>query len=311
MKANQQKITDLPDITQDSVASEPGRLNWVGMEHIVLPLKIEDSVLGIQPTTGKINCYVDLQDPKARGIHMSRIYILLTESSEKEILTYPTLQELTERMIRKQDNISSATKIGITFDLFVRKKSLLSDNSGWSCYPIRIWMLNRRGKVSCQLDMQFIYSSTCPCSAALARQLISRKFAERFQETSTLSVEEGQQWLQEAEKEIATPHSQRSIAKISLMIEPCEAFPLWELIRKAEESLKTAVQLVVKREDEQQFARLNGENLMFCEDAARSLRNAFADYTERGFYINVRHLESLHPHDAAAIVRNGHLISHS
>ena len=32
------------------------------------------------------------------------------------------------------------------------------------------------------------------------------------------------------------------------------------------DELKTPVQAAVKREDEQEFARLNGQNLMFCED---------------------------------------------
>ena len=47
--------------------------------------------------------------------------------------------------------------------------------------------------------------------------------------------------------------------------------PCHVAIDLAEGALKTPVQSAVKREDEQAFARLNGRNLMFCEDAARRI----------------------------------------
>ena len=66
------------------------------------------------------------------------------------------------------------------------------------------------------------------------------------------------------------------------------------------------MQTAVKREDEQEFARLNGANQMFCEDAARRLKGALnktSRYTD--FWIRVEHLESLHAHDAVAMVTKG------
>ena len=78
------------------------------------------------------------------------------------------------------------------------------------------------------------------------------------------------------------------------------------IINQIENALQTPVQAVVKREDEQEFARLNATNLMFCEDAGRRLQNAFdnnAEYLD--FWIRVNHLESLHPHDAVAVVTKG------
>jgi GTP cyclohydrolase I len=78
---------------------------------------------------------------------------------------------------------------------------------------------------------------------------------------------------------------------------------LLELINLTEDALQTAVQATVKREDEQEFARKNAENLMFCEDAARRIRNkiqtkkSIVDYR-----IEAQHMESLHPHNAVSIV---------
>jgi GTP cyclohydrolase I len=78
------------------------------------------------------------------------------------------------------------------------------------------------------------------------------------------------------------------------------------LIDQVEETLGTAVQSAVKREDEQEFAVLNGANLMFCEDAARRICSLLDEKEGlRDYRIEVRHMESLHPHDAVAITTKG------
>ena len=80
-------------------------------------------------------------------------------------------------------------------------------------------------------------------------------------------------------------------------------FDLAELVDRVETELKTSVQTVVKREDEQKFARLTSQNAMFVEDAAR-LIGAFLDTQTQysDFWVRVDHYESLHAHDATAIV---------
>ncbi|HEV7491116.1 MAG TPA: GTP cyclohydrolase, FolE2/MptA family, partial [Rhodanobacteraceae bacterium] len=75
-----------------------------------------------------------------------------------------------------------------------------------------------------------------------------------------------------------------------------------DVIDLIESALKTPVQTAVKREDEQAFALANGQNLMFCEDAARRIQRAL-DMDERiaDFHVRATHHESLHPHDAVAV----------
>jgi GTP cyclohydrolase I len=66
------------------------------------------------------------------------------------------------------------------------------------------------------------------------------------------------------------------------------------------------VQTAVKREDEQQFALLNGQNLMFVEDAGRKLKGALgADPRLQDFWVRVEHHESLHAHDAVGVFTKG------
>jgi len=109
-------------------------------------------------------------------------------------------------------------------------------------------------------------------------------------------------WLGSTQGIVATPHSQRSTATLQLRLAPgCVELPVLELIDSAEQALGTPVQTAVKRADEQAFALANGQNLMFCEDAARRLHRALRQLPQASaFRLKVVHAESLHAHDAVA-----------
>jgi GTP cyclohydrolase IB len=136
--------------------------------------------------------------------------------------------------------------------------------------------------------------------------LIQEKFQRDFPANKPLDHKAVTQWLGTEEGICATPHSQRSVAEIRVKLASSFGFPIVELIDRVEDALKTPVQTAVKREDEQEFALLNGANLMFCEDAARRIHGAL-DSDERvvDFWARASHLESLHPHDAVAITTKG------
>ena len=155
--------------------------------------------------------------------------------------------------------------------------------------------------VSIELQVEVVYSSTCPCSAALARQLIQQRFAWDFpdQQVDYSSVLD---WLGSTQGIVATPHSQRSTATLQLRLAPgCVELPVLALIDSAEQALGTPVQTAVKRADEQAFALANGQNLMFCEDAARRLHRTLRQLPQASaFRLKVVHAESLHAHDAVA-----------
>ena len=297
----------LPDITQEIPADNPSPLNWVGMEGIRMPLNIKDDKLGEQQVAATVNVYVDLQEPKAKGVHMSRMHLGLMTLSEGAAIGYKELKSLMERLIEDQQGLSSSARIDIHFDMLIKRESLVSSHQGWLSYPISLQMIYREGQVQCQLGIEVIYSSTCPCSAALARQLTASEFASHFSEGEAISRDKGKDWISESEKMTAVPHSQRSLASISLVVQPEDAFSFARLVEQAEEALGIPVQAIVKREDEQEFARLNGKNLMFCEDAVRRLSNSFKDYASKGLSIRVCHLESLHSHNAIAEVKFGAL----
>ena len=74
------------------------------------------------------------------------------------------------------------------------------------------------------------------------------------------------------------------------------------LIFQCEDAIGTPVQTGVKREDEQAFARLNGDNSLFCEDAARRLKGFLNGLDKvQGYHFKVEHQKSLHAHNAVVI----------
>ena len=223
--------------------------------------------------------------------------------------TIKTSKQLLRDFVESHSEMSQRAFVRFDFDLDLRRKSLLSGKAGWKAYPCSITAELLEGDVIVTQKVKVAYSSTCPCSAALARQLIQDAFTKRFGEEEVLDKAAVHQWLGTAEGIMATPHSQRSIAEVKVKLtQPVtsDEFPLEALIDQIEDSLKTPVQAAVKRIDEQEFARLNGENPMFCEDAARRLQhtlNQFDTYSD--FWLRVNHHESLHAHDAVSIATKG------
>ena len=290
----------MPDVTCQNASIEE-TLDWVGMERIALPLQLQAHEQDVYPVHAQVNAYVDLVAPKAKGIHMSRLYLALDQLTQSS-MTPKALLDVLQHFMQTHADLSRAAKVELDFDILLNRRSLMSDKSGWKSYRCSIVAVKNQDRTDLQLNIAVPYSSTCPCSAALARQLIQEAFAQRFAETKSVSQEEVYAWLGTTQGIVATPHSQRSDAEISVTIDPkMTFFPFVYIVNLTEEILQTAVQTAVKREDEQEFARLNGQNLMFVEDAARKLKHALgADASFQDFKVRVAHYESLHAHDAVA-----------
>jgi GTP cyclohydrolase I len=297
----------LPDIANDARPKVAGALDWVGMGEIEVPVSIDGGDGRRVSTPARVTAYVNLHRHEVRGIHMSRLYLHVDRALSAEPLTPCSVRRILREFIESHAELSDRALIRVQFDYLVRRPALMSDNSGWKSYPVAITGLMDKGEFRIEVAYEVLYSSTCPCSAALARQLIQERFAGDFAAGQALDHAQVLAWLGSEEGICATPHSQRSAAEVRVRVVPTFAsFPLVELIDLAEAALKTPVQAAVKRVDEQAFALLNGANLMFCEDAARRLQQALdADQRVADFWVRASHYESLHPHNAVAVASKG------
>ena len=300
-------IARMPDIASHDNAQVAGTLDWVGMNHIELPIFLDGPDGDRVQTSARVSAFVDLDKPDKRGIHMSRLYLHLDRALAEHSVTPAALRHLLRDFLASHEDLSTRAMVRLDFDYMVRRKSLVSDNTGWKRYPISL-IASMEGKgFKLEMAFQVVYSSTCPCSAALARQLIQEQFKRDFAGQDNPSSDAVLTWLGSEQGIVATPHSQRSHADIRLLLAPSfEAVPFITMIDAIEGALKTPVQTAVKREDEQAFALLNGQNLMFCEDAARRVQVAMNGQDRvLDFWARCSHFESLHPHNAVAIVTKG------
>ncbi len=79
-----------------------------------------------------------------------------------------------------------------------------------------------------------------------------------------------------------------------------------DLVLLFNRAIPTETQVMVKREDEQAFAELNGANPIFVEDAVRLICESLeADDRLGDFRVVASHQESLHSHDAISILAQG------
>lgn len=300
-------LRDMPDIANEMKAEVAGTLAWVGMNEIEMPVRIEDDAGGLIQSTALVTAYVNLCDPNARGIHMSRLYLHLDESFTQRPLNPCTLRQMLRAFLDSHRGLSDRALIRVDFDYVTRRPALASDNEGWRRYPVSMIGILEDSEFSLEMGLEVLYSSTCPCSAALARQLIQQRFREDFAGQQQVDAGSVLEWLGDEQGIIATPHSQRSAAELRVRLTPSfEMFPIVELIDEIENALKTPVQATVKREDEQAFALLNGRNLMFCEDAGRRIQTALnRDERILDFWVRCTHYESLHPHNAVSVATKG------
>jgi len=296
----------LPDVA-GHVHNEPqGTLDWVGMSDIAMPIRVLDEDAE-QAAQAAIQMYVNLGDSHAKGIHMSRLYRTMGNALGEAALSPSSLAELLHQLRTTHLEISSDALIEFAFELLLNKPALVSDNSGWNRYPVRLRGELRDGTIRIEQEVVVHYSSTCPASAALARSVIQEQFSEDFEERENLDRNEVKTWLGSQQGIVATPHGQRSAATVNVQLRDDIAyFPIARLVQDIEDALGTPVQTAVKREDEQEFARRNGQNPMFCEDSARRIKQLLMseeDVTD--FLVHIEHFESLHAHNAVSMVAKG------
>lgn len=314
---------NLPDVSVPEPSLNYGSvLPWVGMREIEVPVKVKLPKRSASAAendaektehlliAGRLDLGVSLDRKDARGIHMSRLFRLAMEALPQFDLTLELLAKLADDSLKTHEGLSSSVKLALKFNLPLAREALKSHGQGWRNYPVMIRfekIANAGASIEkAMLEVDVLYSSTCPASAALSRQINEEAGLQHFT-GDEIRREDLKQWLHSAASLSATPHAQRSRATVRVELRPVEwgrdlVELLASLVTRLEDALGTPVQTLVKREDEQEFARRNAENLMFCEDAARRLSRVLETSPEfLGFEGEVAHFESLHPHDAVAV----------
>jgi len=275
--AYRQSLPDMQNGPASLIEGADVPIQQVGISNFKLPLKYPAPDGELLTLETSVDGYVGLEAGQ-KGINMGRI--MRTFYRFKDDVFYPgKLKEVLEAY--KEDLGSDTAFLKLSFNYPMIKKSLRSDNEGYQYYRVSIeGKLNENDTFLRYMHLDFEYSSACPCSYELA---------EHARETRDVA---------------SIPHSQRSVAQITVELQD-ELF-IEELVEHCREALQTETQVIVKREDEQAFAEMNGAYQKFVEDAARLLYEVLSGEERiRDFVVRCSHLESLHSHDAVSRICKG------
>jgi GTP cyclohydrolase I len=272
-------LPDIMDAAHDAIQGAHVPIQQVGVSNFRLPLKYRTkggSILTLETSvTGTVSLEAEL-----KGINMSRI-VRSFYDYKSEVFTGESVGRILKSYLHRVDSKQARLKLAFSYPIL--QKSLRSGLEGYQFYDVAFeGVLSREGRYRRFVHFDFVYSSACPCSAELSEHARDTRGA------------------------YAVPHSQRSKARLTL--EEADGRKIWieDVQARCLKALSTETQVMVKREDEQAFAELNGAHLKFVEDAARLLYRVFdSDKRIRDFQIACSHLESLHSHDAVSVICKG------
>ncbi|MCY4167171.1 MAG: GTP cyclohydrolase FolE2 [Rhodobacter sp.] len=278
----------LPDPQNDPEAIVRGarrKIQHVGISGFRLPVRYRTRDSGTLELETSVTGTVSLEAGK-KGINMSRVirtfYRHAAHGSGYEVMD-GALDAY------KTDLHSQDARLQMRFAFPMRVASLRSGLEGFQYYDIALELVERSGTRRRMMHLDYVYSSTCPCSLELSEHARLTRH------------------------QLATPHSQRSVARISVELAQGKGF-LWfeDLVEACRAAVPTETQVMVKREDEQAFAELNAANPVFVEDAARLFSQRLeADGRIGDFRVIAVHRESLHSHDAVSVIYEGGTFSGS
>lgn len=281
-KADEDYRATMPDLQNGPAAlirGAPEQIQHVGISNFRLPISFHTRDNGDLMLETSVTGTVSL-DAESKGINMSRIMRSFYRYAE-ETFSFEVMERALDDYLSDLESIDARLQMRFSFPMKV--ESLRSGLAGYQYYDIALEMVERDGQRRKIMHLDYVYSSTCPCSLELSEHA---------------RQERGQ---------LATPHSQRSVARISVEVDP-DADTLWfeDLVELARAAVPTETQVMVKREDEQAFAELNAANPIFVEDAARLFCEQLkADPRIGDFRVVASHQESLHSHDAVSVLTEG------
>lgn len=279
--SNQAYRQELPDMQNADGAIKGANvaIQRVGIANFRLPLLYPTSDGKYLTLETSVTGNVSLQ-PGLKGINMSRIVRSFYQFKDSP-MTLAVLSEILAAY--KHDVGGHDAYIRLAFSYPMLQPSLRSGLEGYQYYNVAFKAtMDAAGRVRSFIEFDFVYSSACPCSAELS---------EHARETRDV---------------YAVPHSQRSKARLFIEVRDAEVLPIEDVQKHCLAALQTETQVMVKREDEQAFAELNGASLKFVEDAARLLFEQLnRDPRIKDFEIACAHLESLHSHDAVSVIAKG------
>lgn len=278
---SQEYLDSMPDLQNSDFVGIP--IDFVGIHNFHLPIRIKERNGDTQEVMASITGTVSL-DASNRGINMSRI-IRTFYKSKDDIFDINKLEEVLRNYQKDLKTFDAHLLMNFKYRIWQDALRSVKDDGtpegGWQYYNITFdCNLDHNGEFKKIMWVDFIYSSACPCSTELSQHAALNRGV------------------------FGIPHSQRSNARIGIEFD--ELLWIEDVIELCRNSLVTETLVFCKRQDEQAFAELNGANIKFVEDAIRYMANELNnDQRVLDYKVICSHQESLHSHDAVAVITKG------
>jgi GTP cyclohydrolase I len=272
-------LPDLQNGPESLIRGARAPIQHVGISGFRLPIRYRTQDGGDVTLETSVTGTVSLEAGK-KGINMSRLMRSFYAYAE-ETFSFDVMERALDAYKADLGSCDARLQMRLRFPLKV--PSLRSGLWGFQYYDIALELSETDGVRKKIFHLDYVYASTCPCSLELSEH------------------------ARQTRGQLAVPHAQRSVARLSVEVLPGQG-RLWfeDLIEMARAAVPTETQVMVKREDEQAFAELNAANAIFVEDAARLFAAQFlADSRIGDFRVIASHQESLHSHDAVSVLVEG------
>lgn len=276
--------------TQESIA-----IPRVGINRFRLPIELTNKFGQTRSHDAEASMYVSLNENK-NGVSMSRLVTILQSTALEQRLgpaMFKTIVERYREELRDEtdNDLIDTAFLRLKFNFPVKQKALKSENWGWQYYPVEVEAKSTTAKgFEYFVTVTYEYSSTCPCSLSMAKQYEREYMAGLTNEGVGIGV----------------PHSQRSTLTCKAQVKEGEQFFIEDLVMLLKAAIPTETQSLVKRVDEQAFAILNGTHPMFVEHATKRVSMVLNEEPKIvDWLVQLEHIESLHSHNAAAVIYKG------
>jgi GTP cyclohydrolase I len=284
----------LPDLQKSESPIANIHLQKVGVNRVHIPVLYLKRDGQVQQHDTEASLYVSLA-PEKKGINMSRLVLIVHEHAKRGLPALGLVKAVLEDIRWKLRDSDDEPPLGnayfkLKFRYYIPQTSLASGLTGDAAYDCVLEGVTVGDKLRTYLTVNYEYSSTCPCSKALAEQYMQEyKDGKRTDGNGT-----------------ATAHAQRSNAAVTVEFDPETPLMVEDMVEKLRQVIPTEVQVIVKRVDEQAFAILNGSYPVFCEDIARVVADWLGnDSRVLDYSVVAEHFEALHRHNAVSIAYAG------
>lgn len=272
-------VDNLPDIQHSSKPEFPYYINQIGVEGVKVPIKLDSLYGGTHNLIANVTMTTDLKED-IKGISMSMLLRTLIKYLDKP-LKHDSIKQILQEFKTAVETDSEHSQVQFSFELPINKMAPKSHLVFPQFYPSSFIGKLDHDEFRFFQKVKTQYSSYCPCSASLVDNL----------------KENGLNGY---------PHAQRSFAELLVEVKPENIIWLESLIELIENAVSNKVYPILRRIDEQEVARVAGENPQFVEDSIRRICNRLnQENTIFDWIVKCYHEESLHMNNAMAISWKG------